>query len=1482
MSSNMGCSRRWLARALAVVVLGSTPAALAGPGPYNGNGGDKGEKNGRRWQPPENLSAPLLWGTAREESTLFSSDGVWSSLTAYQVEHQWLRCDPLGGSCAAIDGATARAYVLTRDDAGHMLRAAVIATNENGSTTSVSDPSGVVAFLPPSIVTAPAIAGDPVERGVLTASSGTWSGAITGFTWIWQRCDATGACVVLPANGNQDALTSADVGSTIQVTVTASGPGGSSSATSAAVGPVRYAAPLNVLPPSLAGTAQERQTLSAAPGTWQGEVSGLAYQWQRCDSSANCQPITTATSSTYLLTGADVGFQIAVDVIASGPGGSTTSRSAPTVPVIYAPPLNVAAPAIHLAGRTLSAPSDGQTLTATTGSWDGTVASYTYRWLRCDPTLASCEDTGATGTTDLVTDADVDSVVLVEVTATGPGGTTTARSAPSALVTGAATSMAAPAVSGLLVVGEVLTGTFGAATGTAPVDYALAWLRCDANGANCAAIDGATGPRYRMTETDAGARLRFQVTMTNPRGTTVAQSDPTATIDSAGAATGYQSAVLASAPAAYWRFDESSGTTVRDSSPNGVTGKYVTGYSLGASGAVAGDAAVSFNGTNGRASFGDVFDFVDNSPFTIESWIQPTVIDAWNRHIFGKQEKNTANAYEGYRFAMSSALGLYCERWSSNNNTGLVSWPAAHFAAGSWYHVACVYDGASLRLYVNGTQVVAKSSPQKVANTAAEVAVGAYSGGASSSFWAGGLDELAVYSRVLSASELSSHIQASASSAVTVASAPQVIGEVGVGEQLQATTGTWTGTGPLDFSYQWQRCDASGNGCVALAGATDAQYRITAADSGNTVRVQVVATGPSSSAIAISNVSAVVPAADPFLSCVEAEDAYASGAVTSSGPSANTRVLGSGGQLSARFILDRARNVSAWARVRTPQPGANAFQVSVRSSGSDGQDWTSPVTPVLRWQRLRPGAQTGLATVANWPGAWASGAHQLTVTAVDPGSEIDAVCITNDDRGPAERLDEAPQRALNKSVADFGAKGDGVSDDTAALAAAFASLKSGDGLYFPPGRYRFTSPLTVTTSNVSLVGEGPSTVLFADLPATITGHAVSLVGGYEGAQYPLTTAAQVLDRSLQIAPTSGIKVGDIVLVSADQYGPPAPYYPGLFYRNRQNLLHVTAISTSGSTETLTFDRPLLSPFDPVNNAKVQRFNGLSGVVVSNLKMEGTAQPVATDNANVDLLWASRCASCWFSDLEFASFRVAGLQVARSLDNQVIRVHSHDAVDTGGDGHGYGVAIAYSQATVVRDSLFDGRLRHGITVSWGSRETFVFGNTFDRSVADPNNFGSVDVHGQDDYANLIEANQLFGAATQGLVLGGGGTSHGNDGQWNVVRGNRIQGTGEGISVFKQTYDSILEDNLVVGTTTYAFRIESGSDRTQVSGNTVDGSVGLGVSVKDSASAAILHNDLDPASGPAIQIVNGPAAVVGDNVLHGGSVNLGGNVESAPSW
>ncbi len=109
-------------------------------------------------------------------------------------------------------------------------------------------------------------------------------------------------------------------------------------------------------------------------------------------------------------------------------------------------------------------------------------------------------------------------------------------------------------------------------------------------------------------------------------------------------------------------------------------------------------------------------------------------------------------------------------------------------------------------------------------------------------------------------SEASSVVQPAPPSST---SPPTIGGNADDGQTLSAGDGSWSGTGPLTPTYQWQRCDAGGQNCGDVPGATGATYQLGSGDIGHTIVVIVTDTNAAGSDSATSTPSAVVQAAPP-------------------------------------------------------------------------------------------------------------------------------------------------------------------------------------------------------------------------------------------------------------------------------------------------------------------------------------------------------------------------------------------------------------------------------------------------------------------------------------------------------------------------------------------------------------------------------------------------------------------------------------------
>jgi hypothetical protein len=207
---------------------------------------------------------------------------------------------------------------------------------------------------------------------------------------------------------------------------------------------VTAAAPSNTTLPSISGSARDGSLLTASHGGWTGKPTGFAYQWLRCDAQGgSCAPIGAATSRTYTVQTADVGSRLRVQVTATNDAGSGVAVSRPTdvVAATGSAPKNTSAPAIS---GTLQ---DGSTLTVSPGAWSGTPApTISYQWQRCTGAGACDNIAGATGTTYVLTSADVAHTLRVQVTATNSHGSSTAVTSETDLIAPAKSAQGGAAI----------------------------------------------------------------------------------------------------------------------------------------------------------------------------------------------------------------------------------------------------------------------------------------------------------------------------------------------------------------------------------------------------------------------------------------------------------------------------------------------------------------------------------------------------------------------------------------------------------------------------------------------------------------------------------------------------------------------------------------------------------------------------------------------------------------------------------------------------------------------------------------------------------------------------------------------------------------------------------------------------------------------------------------------------------------------------
>ncbi|HVU27462.1 MAG TPA: LamG domain-containing protein [Verrucomicrobiae bacterium] len=322
----------------------------------------------------------------------------------------------------------------------------------------------------------------------------------------------------------------------------------------------------------------------------------------------------------------------------------------------------------------------------------------------------------------------------------------------------------------------------------------------------------------------------------------------------------YPSTVLGDNPIAYYRFEETSGTTVADSSASGAfpaTYFYSTDNlfpELGQPGIdtnsfllSAADPAFVYSGYYPE--------FNEQAPFSFEIWARPTSVDpnnyrcpvgnfsGWVAQPSGWYIYQTPGTPSSSTFAFITASGVWI------TYTGITP--------GNWYHLVGTYDGTNCSFYVNGTLVGTEAAPGYLANSTANSynSLGIGERGDDSQFFDGNLDEFAYYTNALTAAQVLNHYQIGTNSFRVANSPPSILQDVVssvnayAGHTVQFSV-LADGTGSL--AYQWYK------GATAINGATSNVLAFTCApaDDGTTYYVHISnAYGSTNSSTATLSVS---------------------------------------------------------------------------------------------------------------------------------------------------------------------------------------------------------------------------------------------------------------------------------------------------------------------------------------------------------------------------------------------------------------------------------------------------------------------------------------------------------------------------------------------------------------------------------------------------------------------------------------------------
>ena len=373
--------------------------------------------------------------------------------------------------------------------------------------------------------------------------------------------------------------------------------------------------------------------------------------------------------------------------------------------------------------------------------------------------------------------------------------------------------------------------------------------RCSGSGctsfAQVASVGGTT-TTYKDTSVVASTSYSYRVRAT----------------DAAGNLSPYSNTASATTPAppsglvAAYAFDEGSGTTVTDASGNGNNGT-ITNATWATSGKYG--KALQFNGTNALVSIPDAASLHLTTALTLEAWVDPTTVTSAWRDVVYKGNDN-------YYLSATSSNASKPDGGLIAGGTYADAFGTSALPTNTWSFLTETYDGSTLRLYVNGTQVSSTAHMGTITTSTNPLSIGGDS--IYGQYFAGMIDNVRIYNVALSAAQIQSD-EASAVSSTPDTTPPTQPGTL----SANAVTG-----GEVDLSwgastdnigvtgYLIERC--SGSGCtnftqIASVGATTTTYKDTSVSANTSYSYRVRATDAAGNLSPYSNTATLTtPAPD--------------------------------------------------------------------------------------------------------------------------------------------------------------------------------------------------------------------------------------------------------------------------------------------------------------------------------------------------------------------------------------------------------------------------------------------------------------------------------------------------------------------------------------------------------------------------------------------------------------------------------------------
>jgi hypothetical protein len=524
---------------------------------------------------------------------------------------------------------------------------------------------------------------------------------------------------------------------------------------------------------------------------------------------------------------------------------------------------------------------------------------------------------------------------------------------------------------------------------------------------------------------------------------------------------------------AAYSFNETSGATVTDISGNNNTGTLGSGVTRTTAGKTGG--ALVFNGSS-FVTIPHSASLNLTTGMTVEAWVYPTVAaTAWTTAVMKEQSKEFVYALYGGSPGNRPSVQFNVNTSPSGNGERVLTSPSA-IPINTWTHVAGTYDGTTLRLYVNGTQIASQAFAGSIITSTSPLRIGGNS--VWGEYFTGRIDDVRIYNRALTAAQIQSDmntpvggtpppdttpptvaVTAPTSGATYTTNATPLTLSGTASDNVGVTAVAWSsdrgGSGSASGTTTWS---ASG---IALSPGTNV-ITVTARDAANnpgtaTLTVNYDATSPTVTISAPTSELTFVTTTSPLSLSGTAADNTAvtqvswsnnrGGSGTASGTAAwsiASVALQPGDNVVTVTARDAAANTGAATltvtynapdttapvvAITAPTSGAaystNASLLSLSGTASDNVGVTS-----VAWVNDRGGSGSATGTTS-WSAAGiplSPGANVITVTARDAAGNpaTASLTVTYDSSAPTVSLTAPATGTVSGTIAVSASAGDNI------------------------------------------------------------------------------------------------------------------------------------------------------------------------------------------------------------------------------------------------------------------------------------------------------------------------------------------------------------------------------------------------------------------------------------------------------------------------